>query len=182
WAKGWEASPLVGLILLLGLSPDGDLARRCARVVLTYKNLKPSVSALGSFPYIVELAEAAMSGAAKEGDLQQLLGRRSDGRPIVVMTPHDGDLTGLVKDEISHRHFFSVIKQLEQAAAASKASLTLFDATKAPDVRLSRGVLVTRSSQRGGTLSAKQGLTPAEMNMDLGTWESFLSASKQGNW
>lgn len=87
WPQRWNESPLIGIILLLALAPDGDLAAKCASVCLMADggrdNLHRSI-------VWRELKNEAALGDAFMGRVQYALEASRRWTPVVVRTIQEG--------------------------------------------------------------------------------------------
>ncbi len=81
WPQRWNESTLIGIILLLALAPDGDLAEKCASVCLMAEggrdNLHRSI-------VWRELKKEAAVGDAFMGRVQYALEASRRWTPVVV--------------------------------------------------------------------------------------------------
>ncbi|CAM9710801.1 unnamed protein product, partial [Scytosiphon promiscuus] len=182
WPQPWNDSPLIGIVLLLALAPDGQLAAKCASACLMFDGVRDNLQRSSAWREVMK--EAAL-GDAQKGRMTSALETSRRWIPIVVMTPAKGGV-----DDAVGLHFMSVLSHIERAAKEAGTTVTVHDASKPAHVLLSRGALVgqarrahpghSKAGGRGITSDAKGG--PAMANMAQSAWEVCLKAAAEGGW
>lgn len=82
WTQRWSASPLMGIMLLLALAPEGDLACRCAAACLMKEGQKV-FDGPGSTLW-KEMRTACNQAIARGARIRSVLQASQGGSPILV--------------------------------------------------------------------------------------------------
>ncbi|CAM9120215.1 unnamed protein product, partial [Ectocarpus sp. 13 AM-2016] len=184
WPQRWNESPLIGIVLLLALAPDGQLAAQCAAACLMAEGGRDNLQRSSLWR---ELKRECAIGISQRGRIQPTLANSRPWAPVVVMVPAGGDMTEAVS-----RHFVSVLSNIEHAAKGAGTTVTVHDASKPAHALLSRGVLVGQArGQQTGHSSARGRGNPAAVaingglsttNMTQSAWDVCLKAATEGGW
>lgn len=97
WPQTWNESPLIGIVLLLALAPDGDLASRCASACLMFDGGRDNLQRSSAWR---EVMKEAVLGDAQKGRIAPVLERSRRGTPIVVRANVSVFSVGIEVEEI----------------------------------------------------------------------------------
>lgn len=86
WPQRWNESPLIGIVLLLALAPDGQLAAQCAAACLMAEGGRDNLQRSSLWR---ELKRECALGISQRGRIQPTLANSRPWAPVVVRKTAD---------------------------------------------------------------------------------------------